>query len=69
MVLLDLSGLNPNLAALNQNKFRISLSSMEEERLQTLNTEWVRVFSQATDRHRQVNLHCTNAIQFPNILF
>ncbi|KAG1964264.1 nesprin-2 [Pimephales promelas] len=63
MVLLDLSGLNPNLAALNQNKFRISLSSMEEERLQTLNTEWVRVFSQATDRHRKMNgeiLHAQN---------
>lgn len=68
MVLLDLSGLNPNLAALNQKKLRLSLSSTEEERLQTLNTEWVQVFSQATDRHRQVKLHCTNAIQFSNIL-
>lgn len=65
MVMLDLSGLNPNLAALNQKKH--FLSSTEEERLQTLNTEWVQVFSQATDRHRQAKLHCTNAIQFSNI--
>ncbi|XP_067239730.1 nesprin-2-like isoform X4 [Chanodichthys erythropterus] len=52
MVMLDLSGLNPNLAALNQKK--LFLSSTEEERLQTLNTEWVQVFSQATDRHRKM---------------
>ncbi|KAF4099427.1 hypothetical protein G5714_019553 [Onychostoma macrolepis] len=63
MVLLDLSGLNPNLAALNQTSFRLSLSSAEEERLQTLNTQWVQVFSQATDQHRQMYgelLHAQN---------
>ncbi|XP_016149734.1 nesprin-2-like [Sinocyclocheilus grahami] len=63
MVLLDLSGLNPNLAALNQTSFGLSLSSAEEERLQTLNTQWVQVFSQATDRHRKMNgelLHAQN---------
>ncbi len=31
MVLLDLSGLNPNLTALNQTSFGLSLSSAEEE--------------------------------------
>ncbi len=56
MVLLDLSGLNPNLTALNQMSFGLSLSSTEEERLQTLNTQWVKVFSQATEQHRQVKL-------------
>nr|XP_021324291.1 nesprin-2-like isoform X1 [Danio rerio] len=54
MVLLDLSGLNPNLAALNQRSLRCSLSSAEEERLQTLNTQWGQVFSQATERHRKM---------------
>ncbi|KAI2651915.1 Nesprin-2 [Labeo rohita] len=39
MVLLDLNGLNPNLAALNQTSFGLSLSSTEKERLQTLNTQ------------------------------
>lgn len=57
MVLLDLSGLNPNLAALNQTSLRLSLSSAEEERLQSLNAQWVHVFSQTTDRHRQVKGH------------
>ncbi|XDV42021.1 hypothetical protein PO909_010774 [Leuciscus waleckii] len=64
MVLLDLSGLTPNLAALNQKKLRLSLSSTEEERLQTLNTEWVQVFSQATDRHRQMNGELLRAQNF-----
>ncbi|KAK7133211.1 hypothetical protein R3I94_015172 [Phoxinus phoxinus] len=64
MVLLDLSGLNPNLAALNQKKLRLSLSSTEEERLLTLNTEWVQVFSQATDRHRQMNGELLGAQNF-----
>ncbi|XP_056337531.1 nesprin-2 isoform X2 [Danio aesculapii] len=54
MVLLDLSGLNPNLAALNQRSLRCSLSSAEEERLQTLDTQWGQVFSQATERHRKM---------------
>ncbi|XP_016380976.1 nesprin-2-like [Sinocyclocheilus rhinocerous] len=63
MVLLDLSGLNPNLAALNQTSFRLSLSSTEEERLQSLNAQWVQVFSQASDRHRKMYgelLHAQN---------
>ncbi|XP_077075807.1 nesprin-2a [Siphateles boraxobius] len=64
MVLLDLSGLNPNLAALNEKKLRLSLSSIEEERLQTLNTEWVQVFSQATDRHRKMNGEVLRAQNF-----
>ncbi|XP_043093802.1 nesprin-2 isoform X3 [Puntigrus tetrazona] len=63
MVLLDLSWLNPNLTALDQTSFEISLSSAEEERLQTLNTQWVQIFSQATDRHRKMYeelLHAQN---------
>ncbi|XP_059369612.1 nesprin-2-like [Carassius carassius] len=63
MVLLDLSGLNPNLASLNQTRFGLSLSSAEEERLQTLNTQWVQVSSQASDRHRKMYgelLHAQN---------
>ncbi|KAL1254649.1 hypothetical protein QQF64_016878, partial [Cirrhinus molitorella] len=54
MVLLDLSGLNPNLAALNQTSVGLSLSSTEKERLQTLNAQWGQVFSQATDQHRKM---------------
>ncbi|RXN16323.1 nesprin-2-like protein [Labeo rohita] len=57
MVLLDLNGLNPNLAALNQTSFGLSLSSTEKERLQTLNTQWAQVFSQGSEQHRQVKLH------------
>ncbi|XP_052441872.1 nesprin-2-like isoform X3 [Carassius gibelio] len=63
MVLLDLSGLNPSLAALNQTSFGLFLSSEEEERLQTLNTQWVQVSSQVSDRHRRMYgelLHAQN---------
>ncbi|XP_052390559.1 nesprin-2 isoform X4 [Carassius gibelio] len=64
MVLLDLSALNPNLAALNQTSFRLSLSSTEEERLQSLNTQCVQVFSQATHRHRQMYGELLHALNF-----
>ncbi|XP_051500897.1 nesprin-2-like [Myxocyprinus asiaticus] len=63
MVLLDLSGLTPNLSALNQKCVRLVLSATDEKRLQTLNTQWVQLFSQVTDRHRKMyteSLHAQN---------
>ncbi|TRY94947.1 hypothetical protein DNTS_013096, partial [Danionella cerebrum] len=44
MVLLDLNGLNPNLAGLNQRSLRLSLNPEEEERLQILNTQWSQIY-------------------------
>ncbi|XP_050993997.1 nesprin-2 isoform X3 [Labeo rohita] len=65
MVLLDLNGLNPNLAALNQTSFGLSLSSTEKERLQTLNTQWAQVFSQGSEQHRMMygELLCSQSFQ------
>ncbi|XP_051511030.1 LOW QUALITY PROTEIN: nesprin-2-like [Myxocyprinus asiaticus] len=64
MVLLDLNGLTPNLDALNQKSLRLTLSATDEERLQTLNTQWMKVFSQATDRHRQIYIEILHTQNF-----
>ncbi|XP_051954461.1 nesprin-2-like [Xyrauchen texanus] len=64
VVLLDLKGLTPNLDALNQKCLRLTLSTTDEERLQTLNTQWVKVFSEATDRHRTMHIEILHAQNF-----
>ncbi|XP_030628013.1 nesprin-2a [Chanos chanos] len=52
--LLELSAQTAELGALNELSLRLKLSNEERERLQTLNAQWVQVFSQATEKHREM---------------
>ncbi|XP_072538856.1 nesprin-2a isoform X2 [Salminus brasiliensis] len=52
--LLEQSGLTPDLGELNKRSLTLNLSNCMVKRLRVLNTQWVRVFSQATARHREM---------------
>ncbi|XP_049338084.1 nesprin-2 isoform X3 [Astyanax mexicanus] len=52
--LLEQSGLTPHLGDLNKRSLSLNLCTYKAKQLRVLNTQWVRVFSQATARHREV---------------
>ncbi|KAI4900991.1 hypothetical protein NFI96_032985 [Prochilodus magdalenae] len=52
LALMEQSGLTPDLGDLNKRSLQLTLNASEAKHLRALNTQWVRVFSQATARHR-----------------
>ncbi|XP_058234972.1 nesprin-1 isoform X2 [Hemibagrus wyckioides] len=54
LALLELSARTPDLGALNEQSLRLSLAVSDANQLQVLNTQWVQVFTQAMNRHREI---------------
>ncbi|KAK3542505.1 hypothetical protein QTP86_027710 [Hemibagrus guttatus] len=54
LALLELSARTPDLGALNEQSLRLSLAASDAEQLQVLNTQWVQVFTQTMNRHREM---------------
>ncbi|KAK2864041.1 hypothetical protein Q7C36_003195 [Tachysurus vachellii] len=54
LALLELSARTPDLGTLNEQSLRLPLAISEAEQLQFLNSQWVKVFTQSVNRHREM---------------
>ncbi|GAA6103692.1 nesprin-2 [Tachysurus ichikawai] len=54
LALLELSARTPDLGTLNEQSLRLPLAISEAEQLQFLNSQWVQVFTQSVNRHREM---------------